>query len=223
MRHRSRVRLGALCAAIAAPAAGRAQAPAGVPYGQYVGRGCGDGVLAAAAPPATAEIRGTLVCIVGTFTFTYLPSSAPGVPDQFRLVANTLQTVSPAFAGSSVNSNGGQLFGRYPGPTCPDGVCGGDVIASLPGFAALQPGANERTVTAFGLALPPTADLSRAAFDSVRFVYDYALPGAGPGFTSAVVVTFSAVPEPSTLSLAAVGAVALGARARRRRRSLPTT
>ncbi len=212
------VAIAALTAAavVAGPATARGQTPAGVPYGQYVGRGCGEGILSETPPPDVTYTRGTLVCVVGTFTFAYLAGSGPLFPDQFRLVANTVQTLNPAFAGSQVYSNGAQLFGRYEAPTCPGGVCSGLLEPSAP-LQPLLPGDNERAVTLLGQR---RVDLSRATFDSVRFVYDYALPGAGPGFTASAVITFSAVPEPSTLALAALGgaAVGAGAAARRRRR-----
>ena len=216
-----RLRPAVVAAFAAFSASGRAplyaQASAGVGFGQYLGQGCGTGDLSFDRATSTIT-RGTLVCVVGTFTFSYFPSAGPGAPDEIRLVGATEQTVSSAFDGSSVYGNGGSMYFTYAGSECPAGVCR-DVRGDVSPFPSLLPGTNAREVRGFGVPLPPTADLSRSTLDSVVIFYDYAVRGLGPGSISKVALTFTAIPEPSTLALGATGLAAISAVARRKRRT----
>jgi hypothetical protein len=209
--------LAAAALAAAVPAALHAQSPTGVPYGAYTGQGCGTGRLSDIGADGR-PVEGTVVCVVGTFTFTYLPSTGPEFPDGFRFVGNPVFTFNPALAARFVASNGLQLFGQYPAARCPGGVCRGE-LANVFGFPAMSvPGPNERRIDTFGLPLGRADDLSRATFDSVRFFFEYSLE-FGPGPLATATFAFTPVPEPSTFALAAVGVVAAaaGAGARRRR------
>jgi hypothetical protein len=214
-----RLRPALLTAATAAafgPAALRAQASSGPGFGQFIGRGCGTGFLSDDPLPG---VTGTVVCFVGTFTFTYLPNSGTIDLDQIRLDGVIEPTFNPDLRASSLNSNGGILYGQYPNSRCADGVCRG-ILSTTVSEPSLRPGVSEPfAVRGFGTPLRRTDDLSRAMVDSVRFFYDYALPRTGPGYNTQITLTFSAVPEPSTFALAAAGGVflAAGAVARRRR------
>jgi hypothetical protein len=205
----------------AGPAALRAQSQTGVPYGTYAGQGCGTGRLTDLLVD-DRPVFGTVVCVVGTFTFTYFPSVTPGDGGGVRLDANTVITFNPALTARSVGSNGLEVFGQFPADSCPAGLSAGicrGVLASTPGIPAMSvPGPNERRITAFGSPVPRNGEVSRATFDSVRFYFEYPLEG-GPGPLATVTFAFTPVPEPSTFALAAAGVLAgaAGARARRRR------
>jgi hypothetical protein len=213
-----RVRSVAVAALFAfAPAAARAQGPI-TTLDRYTVAGCLDGPLT--ATPGGGAVPGQVVCFNGDAALEAVSTGDPELQGFLRILGTLTATFNPAFAGAGVTIiDGSSLFFDYSGPRC-GAACSNEGTFTV--AAPVPVGAT--TPTAFRAFLaPPIANVDPGSIRNVRtgtLFGTYVLPGPPSGanrFVAQGQLTFTPIPEPSTLALAGAGLLVLGAAARRRR------
>jgi hypothetical protein len=206
--------------ALLAPLAARAQSETVV--ASYMVRGCFSGTLRF---EGGTRVTGEVACVAGPVDFVLgLGRGGPGV-DAFRVVGSLSAAFNPEFTGASVTTESGffaftaDFDGTpYPIRTSMGGTTGGSF--ETPTWVVGQSGPSTFR-TAFepirpGVSFASIGDLR--GMIAPRFRVPNAPPGAG--FEGQIFdLTFTAIPEPSTFALGAVGGLALAAGALRRRRT----
>ena len=185
----------------------------------YFARGCATGVV---RYEARVSVFGEVACFAGPVDFVLLRGAAgPGV-DDLRLVGALTATFNPEFTGQSIRAEAGSFLFTLDVDGVPRSVNVG-FGGSLFGGLAPTWTVGQTAPALFRTAQEPIRP--NADYGSIRDLRGgitpfYRLPDAPLGDTGGgrrFELTFTPVPEPSTLALAAAGLVAVGVAARRKR------
>jgi hypothetical protein len=217
-----RSRLTALAAGAAALGAFTpTPATAQVVVESYSAQGCARGIVRYdGSGGAATPVVGNVLCVSGPVRLERQLVGG-GAADQFRFTGSLAPTFGAEFAGSSVGIDAA-TFGftgvRADGSTQTFSM-GLGAFLTTPAFTVGQTGASAFFTGADPVSPATVFASTRDARGTLFLVY--ALPGqpGGGSVRADLSLTLTPIPEPSTFALGAAGLAALGAVARRKRRT----